>query len=165
MNSNNGSPTTKSFNINLSSSGNLIQQLNNLALANTNNNLTNNLNKGNVVINNSLRNQSEDEVDMLRDILMKNLYVSTQQNDTNLYGSCFRCNQNIYGAENGLRAMDHLFHVNCFNCFACGSLLHGKHFYALDQKSFCESCYLVYSNTYLSLLSFNLIFFYFIRDC
>jgi len=155
INVNNGSPTTKSFNINLSPTGNLIQQLNNLALSNNTN--TSLANKGNIVIssNNNLRNPSEDEVDVLRDILMKNLLASTHQNDTNFYGTCFRCNQNIYGAENGLRAMDHLFHVNCFNCFACGSLLHGKHFYALEQKSFCESCYLVI---------FKILFFFFLTN-
>ena len=51
--------------------------------------------------------------------------------------------EKIYGADNGLRAMDQLFHVKCFVCHGCGYSLQGQHFYAMENKSFCENCYMV----------------------
>ena len=100
-------------------------------------------------------NQVEDEVDLLKDLLMKNLNTSTttasQSGEVNshapttasntFFGYCMRCNEKIIGAENGLRAMEALFHVACFNCYACGAGLQGKHFYAMDENSYCETCY------------------------
>ncbi len=84
-------------------------------------------------------NNSIDEVDLLKDLLMKNLNAS---NDPNFFGMCMKCNDKIYGADNGLRAMDQLFHVACFACQGCGIDLQNKHFYAMEKKSFCESCYM-----------------------
>ena len=85
------------------------------------------------------KNQSIDEVDLLKDLLMKNLNASS---DPNFFGMCMKCNDKIYGADNGLRAMDQLFHVSCFNCHGCNISLQGQHFYAMEKKSFCESCYM-----------------------
>lgn len=83
---------------------------------------------------------SLDEIDLLKDLLMKNLNAST---DPNFFGICMKCNDKIYGADNGLRAMDQLFHVECFSCQGCAHMLQGKHFYAIEKKSFCEDCYMV----------------------
>lgn len=103
-------------------------------------------NLGNIVIKTSSggggggRTRVEDEVDLLKDLLVRNLNSAKEQN---FYGICTRCNDKIIGAENGLRAMDNLFHVTCFVCYGCGSQLQGHHFYAMENRSFCENCYMV----------------------
>lgn len=134
--SNTSNTTNDIDNYNLNSTGNLLnkqqfdlKQMNNFKGLNSamNNMLTNNMNE-------------EDEVDLLKDLLMKNLNSS---NDPNFYGICMKCSEKIYGADNGLRAMDQLFHVKCFVCHGCGYSLQGQHFYAMENKSFCENCYMV----------------------
>lgn len=64
--------------------------------------------------------RSEDEVDLLKDLLVKNLHAS---GDPKFCGICSKCNENIIGAETGLRAMENLYHVSCFNCVRCGKRL------------------------------------------
>ena len=56
---------------------------------------------------------------------------------------CTRCNDEIVGEENGLVAMDRMYHVSCFTCTMCGCRLRGMHFYAMETKPYCESCYIV----------------------
>ena len=94
------------------------------------------------------RTRIEDEVDLLKDLLIKNLNSAViketqSQNQNKFYGVCNRCNEKIIGAENGLRAMENLFHVTCFVCYGCGTQLQGHHFYAMENRSFCENCYMV----------------------
>lgn len=86
-----------------------------------------------------MQSRVEDEVDLLKDLLVRNLNSANQQN---FFGICTKCNEKIMGAENGLRAMDNLFHVTCFVCYGCGSQLQGHHFYAMENRSFCENCYM-----------------------
>ncbi len=144
----NNEPDMNNYNINLT--GNLLnkQQLNQqhqqYDLKQMNSNFKgimsgNNANNTNL---NLMKNNmdEEDEVDLLKDLLMKNLNSS---NDPNFYGICMKCSEKIYGADNGLRAMDQLFHVKCFTCHSCGYSLQGQHFYAMENKSFCENCYMV----------------------
>jgi hypothetical protein len=126
---------------NFSLTGNLLNKQ-----MNKNNNfkslLSNNNPNLNILTNNNNNNNledEEDEVDLLKDLLIKNLNSS---NDPNFFGICMRCSEKIYGAENGLKAMDQLFHVKCFTCHGCGYSLQGQHFYAMDNKSFCENCYM-----------------------
>ena len=58
-------------------------------------------------------------------------------------GMCARCNDEILGEENGLVAMDRMYHVACFTCTMCGSRLRGMHFYSMENQPYCESCYVV----------------------
>lgn len=39
--------------------------------------------------------------------------------------------------------MEQVFHVECFTCITCHARLRGQPFYALEKKSYCESCYIV----------------------
>jgi len=73
------------------------------------------------------------------DLLMKNLIASKEEN---FQGVCYKCKDRILGSESGLKAMDQLFHAACFNCFSCNNFLKDKHFYAIENKSYCESCYI-----------------------
>lgn len=79
-------------------------------------------NLGNIVIKTTsptmMRGRVEDEVDLLKDLLIRNL---NSAKEPNFYGICTRCNEKIVDAENGLRAMDNLFHVSCFVCYGCGN--------------------------------------------
>ena len=105
---------------------------------------TNNANNNELLIsNNNNSKKAEEEVDLLKDLLNKNLNT-----DTNYYGICMKCSDKIIGAESGLKAMDQLFHVKCFTCHGCGYSLQGQHFYAMENKSFCESCYMVRVSSY-----------------
>jgi len=58
-------------------------------------------------------------------------------------GRCARCGDNVLGDGSGCIAMEQVFHVECFTCITCHARLRGKPFYALDKKSYCESCYIV----------------------
>ncbi|CAF2814343.1 unnamed protein product [Rotaria sp. Silwood2] len=78
------------------------------------------------------------EVDQLAKLLMKSMNVS---NEPNFFGMCARCNDEIVGEENGLIAMDRMYHVSCFTCTMCGCRLRGMHFYSMENKPYCESCY------------------------
>ncbi|KAL2079775.1 hypothetical protein ACEWY4_025519 [Coilia grayii] len=58
------------------------------------------------------------------------------------FGRCARCGDNVLGDGSGCIAMEQVFHVECFTCITCHSRLRGQPFYALDKKSYCESCYI-----------------------
>lgn len=60
-----------------------------------------------------------------------------------LSGRCARCGDNVVGDGSGCIAMEQVFHVECFTCITCHARLRGQPFYALDKKSYCESCYIV----------------------
>ncbi|CAF1223435.1 unnamed protein product [Rotaria sordida] len=82
--------------------------------------------------------KEQSEVDHLTSLLMKSMNSSNQPN---FFGMCARCNDEIVGEENGLIAMDRMYHVPCFTCTMCGCRLRGMHFYSMENKPYCESCY------------------------
>lgn len=88
---------------------------------------------------NLLRKNSND-IDDLTKLLMKTMHST---NAPNVFGMCARCNDEIVGEENGLVAMDRMYHVSCFTCTMCGCRLRGMHFYSMENKPYCESCYIV----------------------
>ena len=137
--------TDNTNNVNLNPTGN--KQLFQKQQQFLNSNFTGLLNKNRNNDFNMIPKSTLDEVDLLKDLLMKNLNASS---DANFFGVCTKCNDKIYGADNGLRAMDQLFHANCFACCGCGFLLQGKHFYAMEKKSYCENCYMVQQNLFNS---------------
>ncbi|XP_072833288.1 thyroid receptor-interacting protein 6 isoform X4 [Pogona vitticeps] len=59
------------------------------------------------------------------------------------FGRCARCGENVVGDGTGCVAMDQVFHVECFTCATCRCHLRGQPFYAIDRRSYCESCYIV----------------------
>ena len=59
---------------------------------------------------------------------------------------CSKCNEAIDEPTKGVRVMDSLFHLYCFECQLCSMTLHDKNFYALDNNAYCESCYNVSLN-------------------
>ncbi|CAF1103454.1 unnamed protein product [Rotaria sp. Silwood1] len=88
--------------------------------------------------NGNLIKKEQTEVDNLTKFLMKSMNAS---NEPNFFGMCARCNIEIIGEENGLIAMDRMYHVSCFTCTMCGCRLRGMHFYSMENKPYCESCY------------------------
>jgi hypothetical protein len=74
---------------------------------------------------------------------------------------CARCNDEIVGEENGLVAMDRMYHVSCFTCTICGCRLRGMHFYSMENKPYCEPCYVVCR--FLKLISKNCLSFFLLR--
>ncbi|XP_072905108.1 thyroid receptor-interacting protein 6-like isoform X3 [Hemitrygon akajei] len=58
------------------------------------------------------------------------------------FGRCARCGENVVGDGTGCVAMDQVFHVECFTCMTCRCRLRGRPFYAVDRRSYCESCYI-----------------------
>ncbi|XP_052226648.1 lipoma-preferred partner homolog isoform X2 [Dreissena polymorpha] len=81
----------------------------------------------------------EQEVDALTQLLMQGLEGTK---DPDFYGICAKCGKKVVGENNGCTAMDQIFHIACFVCIGCGTLLRGKSFYAMETKPHCEPCYL-----------------------
>ncbi|XP_041887275.1 zyxin isoform X2 [Corvus kubaryi] len=54
---------------------------------------------------------------------------------------CGFCRKPLSRTQPAVRALDHLFHVECFTCFKCEKQLQGQQFYNVDEKPFCEDCY------------------------
>lgn len=49
----------------------------------------------------------------------------------------------MVGDGAGVVALDRVFHVGCFVCSTCRAHLRGQHFYAVERRAYCESCYVV----------------------
>lgn len=58
-------------------------------------------------------------------------------------GRCGGCGEDVVGDGAGVVALDRIFHVGCFVCSTCRAQLRGQHFYAVDRRAYCESCYVV----------------------
>nr|XP_014353583.1 PREDICTED: zyxin [Latimeria chalumnae] len=54
---------------------------------------------------------------------------------------CGVCMKPLARSAPAVRAMDQMFHVECFICFKCEKQLQGQQFYDVDSKPFCEECY------------------------
>ncbi|XP_063250196.1 zyxin isoform X2 [Prinia subflava] len=54
---------------------------------------------------------------------------------------CGFCRKPLSRTQPAVRALDRLFHVECFTCFKCEKQLQGQQFYNVDEKPFCEDCY------------------------
>lgn len=81
----------------------------------------------------------EEELDRLT---KKLVYDMNHPPAEDYFGRCARCGDNVVGDGSGCIAMEQVFHVECFTCITCHARLRGQPFYALDKKSYCESCYI-----------------------
>ncbi|XP_069098762.1 zyxin [Pleurodeles waltl] len=54
---------------------------------------------------------------------------------------CGLCRKPLSRTQPAVRALEQLFHVECFTCFKCEKQLQGQQFYDVDTKPFCEECY------------------------
>ncbi|KAF0871631.1 TRIP6 protein, partial [Crocuta crocuta] len=59
------------------------------------------------------------------------------------FGRCGGCGEDVVGDGAGVVALDRVFHVGCFVCYTCRAQLRGQHFYAVERRAYCESCYVV----------------------
>ncbi|XP_015271190.1 PREDICTED: thyroid receptor-interacting protein 6-like [Gekko japonicus] len=82
----------------------------------------------------------EEELDRLT---KKLVYDMNNPPSGEYFGRCARCGENVVGDGTGCVAMDQVFHVECFTCSTCHCRLRGQPFYAIDRRSYCESCYIV----------------------
>ncbi|XP_077169011.1 thyroid receptor-interacting protein 6-like isoform X1 [Paroedura picta] len=82
----------------------------------------------------------EEELDRLT---KKLVYDMNNLPSGEYFGRCARCGENVVGDGTGCVAMDQVFHVECFSCATCRCHLRGQPFYAIDRRSYCESCYIV----------------------
>ncbi|KAM9209916.1 thyroid receptor-interacting protein 6 isoform 3-T3 [Dugong dugon] len=57
------------------------------------------------------------------------------------FGRCGGCGEDVVGDGAGVVALDRVFHVGCFVCSTCRAQLRGQHFYAVERRAYCESCY------------------------
>ncbi|XP_054656108.1 thyroid receptor-interacting protein 6 isoform X2 [Dunckerocampus dactyliophorus] len=81
----------------------------------------------------------EEELDRLT---KKLVYDMNHPPAEDYFGRCARCGDNVVGDGSGCIAMEQVFHVECFTCITCHARLRGQPFYALDKKSYCETCYI-----------------------
>ncbi|XP_063157751.1 thyroid receptor-interacting protein 6 [Candoia aspera] len=82
----------------------------------------------------------EEELDRLT---KKLIYDLNNPPTAEYFGRCAQCGENVVGDGTGCVAMDQVFHVECFTCATCRCHLRGQPFYAIDRRSYCESCYIV----------------------
>ncbi|KAJ8287808.1 hypothetical protein COCON_G00004670 [Conger conger] len=54
---------------------------------------------------------------------------------------CGKCGEALSRAQPAVRAMDKLFHAECFCCMGCHRTLQGLQFYDRDGQPQCEDCY------------------------
>ncbi|CAF4125803.1 unnamed protein product, partial [Rotaria sordida] len=102
--------------------------------------------------NGNIMKRDTSDVDHLTKLLMKSMNSS---NEPNFFGMCARCNDEIVGEENGLVAMDRMYHVlhilratgkpyhaECFCCIVCHKSLDGVTF-TIDaiMKVHCIDCF------------------------
>lgn len=78
----------------------------------------------------------------LERLTKKLVYDMNHPPSEDYFGRCARCGDNVVGDGSGCIAMEQVFHVECFTCITCHARLRGQPFYALDKKSYCESCYI-----------------------
>lgn len=71
-------------------------------------------------------------------LLIQNMESSSE---TDFFGICVKCQKKVVGENNGCTANDQVYHISCFICVNCGTLLRGKSFYSMDNKPYCEQCY------------------------
>ncbi|XP_026708274.1 zyxin isoform X3 [Athene cunicularia] len=81
-----------------------------------------------------------EELEMLTQKLMKDMEhpPPTEAATSEL---CGFCQKPLSRTQPAVRALDCLFHVECFTCFKCEKQLQGQQFYNVDEKPFCEDCY------------------------
>lgn len=60
---------------------------------------------------------------------------------------CGKCGEALSRTQPAVRAMDKLFHSNCFCCMSCHRPLQGMQFYDRDGSPQCEDCYVVRRHT------------------
>uniref|UniRef100_A0A8C4Q0J8 LIM zinc-binding domain-containing protein n=1 Tax=Eptatretus burgeri TaxID=7764 RepID=A0A8C4Q0J8_EPTBU len=81
----------------------------------------------------------EDEVDRLTKKMLQDM---NHPPPDDYFGKCARCGEDVVGEGSGCTAMDQVFHVDCFTCLNCRERLRGQPFYSVDEKAFCEACYI-----------------------
>uniref|UniRef100_A0A6J0VI19 Zyxin n=1 Tax=Pogona vitticeps TaxID=103695 RepID=A0A6J0VI19_9SAUR len=81
-----------------------------------------------------------EELELLTQKLMKDMdHPPHAEASTSEF--CGLCNRALSRTQPAVRALDKLFHVECFTCFKCEKQLQGQQFYNVDEKPFCEECY------------------------
>ncbi|NWX86907.1 ZYX protein, partial [Nothoprocta pentlandii] len=90
--------------------------------------------------NSSLTMKEVEELEMLTQKLMKDMEHPPPAEATTSE-LCGFCRKPLSRTQPAVRALDNLFHVECFTCFKCEKQLQGQQFYNVDEKPFCEDCY------------------------
>ncbi|NWU71970.1 ZYX protein, partial [Pterocles burchelli] len=81
-----------------------------------------------------------EELEMLTQKLMKDMEHPSPA-EAAASELCGFCRKPLSRTQPAVRALDCLFHVECFTCFRCEKQLQGQQFYNVDEKPFCEDCY------------------------
>ncbi|XP_042542561.1 thyroid receptor-interacting protein 6 isoform X2 [Dipodomys spectabilis] len=80
----------------------------------------------------------EEELERLTKKLMQDM---SHPPSGEYFGRCGGCGEVVVGDGAGVVALDRVFHVGCFVCSTCRAQLRGQHFYAVERRAYCESCY------------------------
>ncbi|XP_053157926.1 zyxin isoform X3 [Hemicordylus capensis] len=90
--------------------------------------------------NSALTMKEVEELEMLTQKLMKDMDHPPHA-EASTSELCGLCHKALSRTQPAVRALDKLFHVECFTCFKCERQLQGQQFYNVDEKPFCEDCY------------------------
>ena len=58
-------------------------------------------------------------------------------------GDCVACGKEVIGGGKACKAMEKIYHSECFVCYSCGRSLREKAFYNVNGRIYCEEDYLV----------------------
>ncbi|XP_069506412.1 zyxin isoform X2 [Ambystoma mexicanum] len=89
---------------------------------------------------NSLNMKEVEELENLTRQLMKEM-DNPPPMEAHTTEFCGLCRKPLSRTQPAVRALEQLFHVECFTCFKCEKQLQGQQFYDVDGKPFCEECY------------------------
>ena len=66
------------------------------------------------------------------------LELEQQINSSEPHGICPKCGIRVMSAQEACKAMNQIYHANCFVCCECNRTLLGKTFYPVGDKVYCE---------------------------
>lgn len=68
------------------------------------------------------------------------------------HGICPKCGHNVMPAQEACKALNQIYHANCFVCCECNRTLLGKTFYPVGDKVYCEEDFKVSSSGLFRLM-------------
>ena len=66
------------------------------------------------------------------------LELERQNRAAEALGVCPKCNEKVLVFQEACKAMNEIYHANCFVCCECGRTLLGKTFYPVGERVYCE---------------------------
>lgn len=84
------------------------------------------------------------EAERKTEMLTRQVESELEKKNSDPNGICFKCGEKVVPAQgDACRAMNKIYHANCFRCCKCNRTLLGETFYPVLDKVYCEEDYKV----------------------